>query len=306
MMTHDRVGDPGDGTVPTAIPGESRYVETNGVTLHTIDAGPTTGRLVVLLHGFPEFWYGWAEAIRPLVEAGYRVLVPDQRGYNRSKKPDTVSAYSVDALAADIVGLIDACDRETAAIVGHDWGAAVGWWTALHHPGRLSGLVAANVPHPTVFTETLRTSWRQRFSSWYFLAFQVPALPERAVRLGNWRPVTRVMRRTSRSNTFSEADFDHYRRAWDQPGAFTGMVNWYRAVVRDRPSLTTDRVTVPTKLLWGDEDRFLESEMARASVDKCETGTLRVFPEATHWIHHEQPTAVSDAITSHLQATDRA
>lgn len=301
-MTDERAGDPGDGDVPPDIPGESRYIRTNGVRLHAIDAGPVNGRLAVLLHGFPEFWYGWAQAIRPLVNAGYRVIVPDQRGYNRSEKPDRVGEYTVDTLAADVVGLIDACDREKGAVVGHDWGAAVGWWTALHHPDRLSGFVAANVPHPTVFTDTLRRSWRQRFRSWYFLAFQLPVIPEWIARLGNWRAITRAMRRSSRPGTFSDVDFDRYRSAWDRPGAITGMVNWYRAVVRSRPETETDRVTVPTLVLWGAEDDFLEAGMASDSVGMCADGDLRLFEEATHWIQHEYPTEVGDAIRAHLNA----
>ncbi len=302
-MTTERVGNPGDGDIPSDIPGESRYVETNGVTLHAIDAGPTSGRLAILLHGFPEFWYGWAEAIRPLTSAGYRVIIPDQRGYNRSEKPDDIAEYGVDTLAADIGGLIDACGRERAAVVGHDWGAAVGWWAALQYPDRLSGFVAANVPHPTVFTETLRQSWRQRLRSWYFLALQVPAIPERLVRLGNWQAVTRVMRRTSQPGTFSSVDFDRYRGAWTQPGAFTGMVNWYRAVVRSRPETDIDRVTVPTLVLWGAQDNFLETGMARDSVDRCVDGDLRLLEQATHWIQHEYPTEVSEAIRSHLDTS---
>jgi pimeloyl-ACP methyl ester carboxylesterase len=133
---------------PAAVPGESVFVETNGITLHTVQAGPADGPLVILLHGFPEFWYGWHEQIRPLAEAGFRVVVPDQRGYNLSDKPDGVERYRIDELSRDVVGLIDAAGREQAAVVGHDWGAAVAWWTALHHADRVSKLVAVNVPHP--------------------------------------------------------------------------------------------------------------------------------------------------------------
>jgi len=138
----------------------------------------------VLLHGFPEFWYGWHETIVSLANAGYRVVVPDQRGYNLSEKPSAVSDYRIDALARDVVGLIDAYDRETAAVAGHDWGAAVGWWLALHHADRVSEFVAVNVPHPTVFERALRTSWDQRLKSWYVLAFQLPKLPRRSLAPG--------------------------------------------------------------------------------------------------------------------------
>src|SRR5690606_31267505 len=115
----------------------SRFVATNGVTLHVVQSGPEDGPLVLLLHGFPEFWYGWRHQIQPLAQAGFRVWAPDQRGYNLSDKPRGLDAYRLDTLALDIVGLIDAAGRDRAIVVGHDWGAVVAWWLALHHAERL-------------------------------------------------------------------------------------------------------------------------------------------------------------------------
>ena len=287
--------------IPEDVPGESRMVETNGVRLHVVEAGPPDGKLLVLLHGFPEFWYGWHRAIRPLVNAGYRVVVPDQRGYNLSEKPSAVSEYRIGTLAADVIGLIDAYDRETAAIAGHDWGAAVAWWTALHYPDRLSDLIAVNVPHPTVFEETLRRSWDQRLKSWYILAFQLPKLPEAVARAGDWRLATRALRDTSLPGTFSEEDLNRYRRAWDREGAFEAMVNWYRAIVRDRPTPAETRVSVPTLVIWGDGDRFLRKSMATRSVDYCADGRLLTIQGATHWVVHEEPHRVADAIIEQIE-----
>ncbi len=285
--------------IPEGVPGESRIVETNGVRLHVVEAGPEDGKLLVLLHGFPEFWYGWHETLTPLVNAGYRVVVPDQRGYNLSAKPPRVRDYRMDELARDVVGLIDAYDRETAAVAGHDWGAAVGWWLALHHADRLSELVAVNVPHPTVFERTLRTSWDQRLKSWYVLAFQLPALPEAVARAGDWRIATRALRDSSLPGTFDEEDFRRYRRAWGRDGAFESMVNWYRAIVRDRPTPSRTRVEVPTLVIWGARDRFLRKPMATESVGHCADGRLLTLSEATHWVIHEEPHRVADAIADH-------
>ncbi|MFW5938509.1 MAG: alpha/beta fold hydrolase, partial [Halanaeroarchaeum sp.] len=203
--------------IPDSVRGESRAVETNGVRLHVVEAGPEDGKLLVLLHGFPEFWYGWHETITPLANAGYRVVVPDQRGYNLSDKPSDVRNYHIRELAADIVGLIDALDRETAAVAGHDWGAAIAWWLALEYPDRLSRLCIVNVPHPTVFERTIRESWDQRLNSAYFLWFQLPILPEVTAKAGNWWLMRRSLRSTSRPGTFTTADMDRYRRAWSQP-----------------------------------------------------------------------------------------
>ncbi|MFA9518224.1 alpha/beta fold hydrolase [Halopenitus sp. H-Gu1] len=290
-----------DDEIPESVPGKSRFREANDVRLHVVEAGPEDGELLILLHGFPEFWYGWNEAIAPLSEAGFRVVVPDQRGYNLSEKPAEIAAYRIDELASDVVGLIEAYGRETAVLAGHDWGAAVGWWIALHHPDRLRQFVAVNVPHPTVFERTLRESWHQRLRSWYFLAFQIPLVPERVARIGDWAPIVSGMRRSSRPGTFDPGDFDRYRRAWSRPGAFTAMVNWYRAVVRERPSPARTSVTVPTLVIWGAEDEFLQQSMAAASVERCVDGRLRTVHDASHWIVHERPDRVVAAIREHTE-----
>lgn len=287
----------------TALPGTSATVATNEVRLHTRVAGPEDGPLVILLHGFPEFWYGWHNQIQPLADAGYRVVVPDQRGYNRSEKPDGVRSYHLDTLASDIVGLIDAFDRETAAVAGHDWGAAVAWWLALTHPDRIDSLTAINVPHPTVMETTLRSSWRQRRKSWYMLAFQLPWLPEAISRAGNCRVLQRGLEDSSRPGTFSAADFSRYRIAWTQPGALTAMINWYRAMLRYRPRPPQKQVSVPTLVMWGRQDQFLLPEMAEKSVQYCDDAQLETFSAATHWLLHEQPAETASALVAHLDAT---
>ena len=289
---------PGD-EIPEGVPGTSRFVETNGVRLHVVEAGPEDGKLLVLLHGFPEFWYGWHETIAPLANDGYRVVVPDQRGYNLSEKPPDVADYRIGELARDVVGLIDAYGRETAAVAGHDWGAVVGWWLAIHHADRLSELVAVNVPHPTVFERALRTSWRQRRKSWYVLAFQLPRLPEAIARAGNWRIGVRSLRETSNPGTFGEDDLRRYRRAWDRDGAFEAMVNWYRAIVRERPEPDTPHVEVPTLVVWGANDLFLEKRLAGASLEHCADGRLLTIDDATHWVIHEDPHRVAEAVADH-------
>ena len=125
---------------------EHRQIKTNGITLHAVEAGPKDGPLVILLHGFPEFWYGWKAQIGPLVEAGYHILAPDQRGYNLSDKPHGVEAYNLDQIAADTVGLIDAMGHEQAFVVGHDWGSSATWWTAIMYPERIKKIVTMNAP----------------------------------------------------------------------------------------------------------------------------------------------------------------
>lgn len=279
-----------------------RYIETNSLTLHVVQAGPETGPLVILLHGFPEFWYGWRRQIPALAQAGYRVWAPDQRGYHLSAKPQEVKAYNLDELAADVVGLIDAAGRRQAILVGHDWGAAVAWWTAIQYPQRLARLVIINVPHPAVMNRQLRKSLKQLRKSWYMFFFQVPWLPERMIRAGRWRTGLRALRGTSRRGTFTEADLERYREAWAQPGALTGMLNWYRALLRVRPRRPPGlRVSVPTLLIWGAQDRFLEREMAQPSIDLCDRGRLVMIEEATHWVQHEEPERVNRLLLDFFQ-----
>ncbi len=177
-------------------------VDTNGVRLHVVQVGPETGPLVLLLHGFPEFWYGWKAQIDGLAEAGYRVWAPDQRGYNLSDKPEGVAAYQLDTLVADVVGLIDAAGQQKAIIVGHDWGGIVSWWLAASHPERVERLVILNVPHPAVTRKFIRQYPGQLLRSWYIAFFQLPILPEWIMGANRSAMLARTLRTSSRSGTF--------------------------------------------------------------------------------------------------------
>jgi len=274
------------------------YIETNSIRLHVVLAGPEAGRLVILLHGFPEFWYGWRSQIPPLAEAGYRVVVPDQRGYNLSDKPKGVAAYSLDTLAQDIIGLIQALGRKKAYVVGHDWGAAVAWQLATYHPEWVEKLAILNVPHPAVMNRALRTDRRQLRKSWYMFYFQIPWLPERMLAKDNFQSLADTLRRTSRPGTFSDEDLARYKEAWAQPGAITAMINWYRNVVQSgmrymvKP-MALPSISVPALVLWGKKDFALEWRMAEESLRLCEAGRLVFFENATHWVQHEQAEAVN-------------
>ena len=278
-----------------------QIIPANGIHLHVVQEGPEEGPLVLLLHGFPEFWYGWRKQIPYLAAAGYRVWVPDQRGYNLSAKPPGLAAYNLDVLAADVVGLLDAAGREKASLVGHDWGGAVAWWVASKYPERLERLVVLNCPHGAVMQKHLRRNPAQRRRSWYFFFFQTPWLPEAVSRLANWQMLVRLLRGSSRPGTFTDADLALYRQAWSQPHAYTSMVHWYRALFQRPPAPPPRRpIAVPTLLLWGAQDRFLGREMAQPSVDLCSTGCLVFVEEATHWLQHEEAERVNALIGEFL------
>ncbi len=264
------------------------------VRLHAVAAGPKDGPVILLLHGFPEFWYGWHRQIEPLATAGFRVIVPDQRGYNLSSKPSGVAAYALIELVSDVIAIADQLGQEKIFLAGHDWGAAVAWSAALLHPQRISKLVVLNVPHPSVMRKFLSTRPRQFLRSWYMFFFQLPWLPEALFSAFNFRVGERALLRSSCPGTFSAEDLAQYRTAWSQPGALTAMINWYRALFRTRARFPDKTVHVPTRILWGERDAFLLTEMARESLRYCTNAELFTFPSATHWLQHEEPARVSE------------
>ena len=276
---------------------EHHFIRTNGITLHTVMAGPDGGPAVLLLHGFPEFWFGWRHQIPALAAAGFRVWVPDQRGYNLSDRPRGTAAYRLETLAQDALGLIEATGQEHVYLAGHDWGAMVAWWVAQVAPERLRHLAILNVPHPHVARRHLLTDPRQMIRSTYAAFFQLPWLPEALLGASNWRALARALENSSRPGTFSDDDLGKYRQAWSKPGAMTAMLNWYRAEAR-QPSgaRPPHRLTVPTTILWGKRDPALRSVMAEESAALCERGELIWLPENTHWVQHEAAAQVNEVL----------
>lgn len=265
---------------------EHSHIETNGIRLHVVQAGPKSGIPVILLHGFPEFWYGWRRQIPALVNAGCRVILPDQRGYNLSDKPKDKKDYGVSTLVDDVLGLIKALDYEKVNLVGHDWGAAIAWALAIAHPEKLHRLTIMNVPHPAVMGRFLRRDLEQMRRSWYVGFFQIPWLPEKILTANDFSQMVRAVRGTAKKGSFTDADIEKYKEAWSQPGALTGMLNSYRAIVQLPPKMPVDvRVKVRTLMMWGMKDFALSHRMARPSMDYCDEGNLILFPESTHWVH---------------------
>lgn len=281
---------------------ETLYFENDGVRLHAIAAGPKDGSVVVLLHGFPEFWYGWRKQIEPLAAAGFRVIVPDQRGYNLSSKPRGAASYALTALVSDVIAMADQLGQQKIFLAGHDWGAAVAWSAALLHPQRIAKLAILNVPHPSVMLKFLNTRPRQLLRSWYMFLFQLPWLPEVIFSASDFRFGARSLLNSSRPGTFSPEDLARYRAAWSQPGALTAMINWYRALFRHRAKFRDRTVHVPTRILWGERDAFLLTEMAHESLHYCINAELFTFAEATHWLQHEEPARVFEILVEFFHA----
>jgi epoxide hydrolase 4 len=288
---------------------EERLIQVNGIYLHTIIAGPETGEPVVLLHGFPEFWYGWRNQIPALVEQGYRVIVPDQRGYNLSDKPEGVHNYRISTLATDVAKLAEALGYDQINLVGHDWGAAVAWWVATIYPKILKKLVILNVPYPSIMADQVKQfNLRQVMKSWYIGFFQIPRLPEAVLKRNNAQPLVDSLLGSAKKDTFTTSDIAEYRKAWLQPQALRSMINWYRAVGDPGPaplgSVRTTRqpgfIKTPTLMLWGEKDIALTKDLAQPSIDLCENGRLIFFPNATHWVQHDEAEAVNQHLIEFL------
>ena len=283
------------------------YAELSEVRLHYVEAGE--GPPVVLLHGFPDFWYSWRFQIPALAGAGFRVIAPDMRGYNLSSRPQDVSSYATGKLAADVRDLIAERGAERAFLAGHDWGAAVAWIAAMRHPEAIGRLAILNVPHPRRMLEALRRPGRQLLRSWYMFFFQLPWLPEQLVQANDWRALRQPFT-DARAAAFTPADIDRYREAWSQPGAPAAMLNYYRASMRRPPGGATGRslppVQAPTLVIWGERDRHLGAELAepaRADVPRLER-VVRL-PDASHWVQHDEPERVSELLIDFFRAAER-
>ncbi|MBG9770248.1 alpha/beta fold hydrolase [Bacillus vallismortis] len=278
-----------------------QFVKTNGVTLHVASAGPEDGRLIVLLHGFPEFWYGWKNQIKPLADAGYRVIAPDQRGYNLSDKPEGIEAYRIDTLRDDIIGLITQFTDEKAIVIGHDWGGAVAWHLASTHREYLEKLIAINIPHPGIMKTVTPVYPPQWLKSSYIAFFQLPDIPEASLKENDYESLDQAIGLSTRPELFSSEDVSRYKEAWKQPGALTAMLNWYRALRKGSLSEKVTCETAPYRMIWGMEDRFLSRKLAKETEKRCPNGHLIFVDEASHWINHEKPAIVNQLILEYLK-----
>ena len=282
-------------------PLEFRVFHINGIALHVVLAGPARGKPLLFLHGFPEFWFGWRHQIDHFVSSGYRVIIPDQRGYNLSGKPAGIASYCIDLLAEDVVGVLDSVTDSKAYVVGHDWGAGVAWYLAARYSERISRAAIMSGPHPSVFIKNLIINPAQQRKSLYSLFFQLPWLPERILRRRDWAALVRALRDTSPPGVFSDRDLEQYKKSWARKDALTAMLNWYRAAILHPSKFALDsktsRVRVPALVIWGRNDQFLHQALARESLLYCDDGHLEIFETATHWVQHEEPAQVNTLLS---------
>ena len=301
MTTSEDPSSGASGMAVPQVPGLSAselregYAEIGDVRLHYVEAGE--GPLVVLLHGFPEFWYGWRLQIKPLAAAGFRVVAPDMRGYNLSSRPKGVKAYDTDQLTADIRGLIHERGAESALLVGHDWGGSVAWATAMAYPEVVDRLAILNAAHPRKLSQGLHHPGQLR-KSWYFFFFDLPELPEGVVHADRWHFFRHFLR--DARPAYTPEEIDRYIEAWSQPGAATGMINYYRSSVRTSPKKAEAAlrpISAPTLVIWGQRDHYLGPELAEPDHDDVPNlDRVERLSDASHWVHHDEAERVNQLL----------
>ena len=278
------------------------YAQVGGVRLHYATAGEGD-RLVILLHGFPENWYSWRHQIKALSE-DYTVVAPDMRGYNLSDKPLNVADYEIDKLVDDVTGLIGYFGRENAAVIGHDWGAAVAWSLAQKHPEYVWKLGAMQVPPAQIMKKNY--SFRQFLASWYMFFFQIPTLPEYVLKTNDFALLKNALKNTTaEKGVFDAEDIAQYEKAWREPYALTAMLNYYRANILKRlfsKQENAPKIKVPTLFIYGEQDTAILPETVK-NVGEAIDAPYEEFhiPTAAHWVQQEASDAVTEILRDFLK-----
>lgn len=256
----------------------------NGLQMRVLTAGE--GMPLLLLHGFPDSHKLWRNLIPAFTAAGYRVAAPDQRGFGETDAPVGKAKYAIDTIAADVIALLDELGIERAALIGHDWGAAIGWWLAGTHPDRFTCFAALSVGHPNAVQ---RAGWRQKLKSWYFFLFLLPGIGEAIVRAFNFAALKRMTR--------NDKEMANWRPDLSRPGRLTAGMNWYRANLKRMADGSFPSAGVPVLGIVGSEDVALGTKQMADSRDYAPVAfDHAVIEGAGHWM----PVHAADALAEHL------
>jgi epoxide hydrolase 4 len=274
------------------------YLSVNDVTLHYVTQGE--GELMLMLHGFPEFWYSWRHQIAEFSH-DHKAVALDLRGYNESDKPKAQDAYRLSVLLEDIKGVIKGLGYERCVLVGHDWGGAIAWTFAYAYPQLVKRLIVLNLPHPAKFSEGLRTL-PQLSKSWYILLFQVPVFPEWLLSQNDYRLLIGILTQTAvNPDAFPPEAIEAYRTAAAKPGAVTAMLNYYRNLWGSNfLQESWDVLYVPTLMIWGENDVALGKELTLGTQDYVKDLEIRYISNCGHWVQQEQPQLVNQYIREWL------
>lgn len=276
------------------------YILTNGVKLHYVTQGE--GPLMLMLHGFPEFWYSWRHQI-PEFAKDFKVVALDLRGYNDSDKPRNQSAYVMDEFVRDIEGVITGLGYEKCTLVGHDWGGAIAWNFAYSYPEMIERLIILNLPHPAKFGEGLRTP-QQLLRSSYAFFFQLPSLPEFIIQASDYQFLENAFRGLAiNKNAFTKEDIEAYKDAAAKRGALTAMLNYYRNFSQQKIlNESWSVLEVPTLMIWAENDTALGKELTYGTEAYVRDLQIKYIPNCSHWVQQEQPQLVNQYIREFLRS----
>lgn len=286
-------------------PWKHEFIDVGGLRMHYVTQG--TGKLLLLLHGFPDFWYVWRFQI-PVLANHFRVVAPDLRGYNKTDKPSDVDNYRLNVLAGDILGLIKALGETRAMIVGHDWGGVVAWSLAAFNPEHIEKLVILNAPHPNAYTSRAKLSLRQLQKSWYIFFFQIPDVPEKVLSQNDYSFLKNMVNLSFvKKEALTNEDLKLYTKAWSQLGALTAMMNYYRAnmnpsILFSERKITFPKITSPTFVIWGEQDVALSRNLIENTEEFIDTSySIKYIPNCGHWVQIEQPKLVNEFVSKFLK-----
>ena len=277
------------------------FITTNGIKLHYVTQGE--GKLMLMLHGFPEFWYSWREQI-PEFSKDYKVVAVDLRGYNESDKPQGLKAYTMKEFIKDIEGVIKGLGYESCVLVAHDWGGAIAWNFTYAYPEMVDKLIVLNLPHPAKFVEGLRTL-KQLRKSWYIFFFQLPLLPELLLRRKNYQLIaSSFINMAIDKSAFSKADIEAYKDAAAKRGAIKAMLNYYRNVFQGLLNNNQKQwkiLEIPTLMIWGENDTALGKELTYGTQEYVRDLQIKYIPNCSHWVQQEQPQLVNQYMREFLE-----
>ncbi|MCH9054416.1 alpha/beta hydrolase [Synechococcus sp. PCC 6716] len=280
-----------------------KFIVSNGIRLHYVTQGE--GDLVLLLHGFPEFWYSWRQQIPKLADH-HKVVALDLRGYNLSDKPQDPTSYVLDELILDIVGVIDGLGYRRCHLVGHDWGGMVAWGVAYAVPDRIQTLSVLACPHPSVLKQ-VPSGWDQWLRSSYLLLFQLPWLPELLLEWGNYGAIAHLLQWAAvNQSAIRPADIALYQDAAAQRGALSGMLNYYRGTLPSILAHEWGTLSVPTQMLWGRQDPVLGVELTYNTEAYVKALNIHYLDHCGHFVQQEQPDLVNQYLLEWLDARPTA
>ncbi len=279
---------------------EHGFIKTNGINLHYVSQG--RGKLMLMFHGFPEFWYSWRHQIAEFAQ-DYHVVAVDLRGYNDSDKPQELAAYQMSELLADVKGVIEGLGYQNCILVAHDWGGAIAWNFAYEYPTMVEKLIVMNLPHPAKFVAGLKT-WKQLQKSWYIFFFQLPFLPEFIFQANNYQAIASAFKNMAiDKSAFNSEDLAAFRNAAAKPGALTAMINYYRANFQIPPNNLDKNwgiLDISTLMIWGEEDTALGKELTYGTDAYVKNLQLKYIPNCSHWVQQEQPSLVNQYMRDFL------